>query len=121
MGHIFMLLPMLALLLFVFLPWQATLPLYLPIAIGSLAIARKVMQAQREPPASGQEAMVGDGAVVTSVGDGEAGVHYQGEIWQVVSSQPLHSGQQVVVEAVEGLTLRVAPQNEALHTEKVEA
>jgi rhodanese-related sulfurtransferase len=58
MPHIFMLMPVLGLLLFVFLPWQVAVILYVPIAIGSLIIARKVMQAQREPPVSGREAPI---------------------------------------------------------------
>jgi membrane-bound serine protease (ClpP class) len=117
MPHIFMLTPLLALLLFVFLPWQVALALYVPIAIGSLVIARKVMQAQREPPASGPETMVGDQAVVTTVDSQVAEVHYRGEIWRAVSSQPLHAGEPVRIEAVEGLKLRVAPEDESVHTE----
>ena len=109
MAHIFMFLPILALVLFLFLPWQWALPLYLPIAIGSAAIARKAMAAQREPPVSGEEAMIGDRAVVTSVRKREASVHYRGEAWRAVSSRPLHRGQQVVIEDIEGLTLRVMP------------
>jgi membrane protein implicated in regulation of membrane protease activity len=80
MPHIFMLMPLVALLLFVFLPWQGALALYIPIAIGSLAVARKVM------PASGPETMIGDQAVVTAVGSQQAKVHYRGEIWRTVSS-----------------------------------
>jgi membrane protein implicated in regulation of membrane protease activity len=112
MPHIFMLTPLLALLLFPFLPWQVALPLYVPMAIGSLAIARKVMQAQREPPASGREAMAGGQAVVISVNSQEVEVHYRGEIWRAISAQPLHVGQQVVIEAVRGLVLEVAPRSE---------
>jgi membrane protein implicated in regulation of membrane protease activity len=104
-----MLMPLLALLLFVFLPWQAALALYVPIALVSLAISRQVMRAQSGRPASGAEAMRGDWAVVTRAGEGEAEVHYRGETWHAVSSTPLQPGEQVVIEAVEGLTLRVAP------------
>jgi membrane protein implicated in regulation of membrane protease activity len=96
-----MLMPVRVLLLFVFLHWQVALLLYLSIAIGSLTIARKVMRAQREPPASGRQAMVGGRAVVTSVGDGgRARVHYKGETWRAVFYGPRHAGQQVVIESV---------------------
>jgi membrane-bound serine protease (ClpP class) len=104
-----MLMPLLALFLFVFLPWQVALPLYVPIALGSLALTRRMQQTQRETPASGREAMIGAQAVVTNVGHREAKVRYRGEIWRAVSAQPLRAGQQVVVEAVEGLILRVTP------------
>lgn len=109
MAHIFMFMPLLALVLFVLLPWQWALPLYLPIAIGSAAIARKAMRAQRQPAANGEEAMLGDRAVVVSVENRAAWVHYRGENWRAVSSHTLHRGQQVVIEDVEGLTLRVVP------------
>lgn len=109
MAHIFMFMPFLALVLFLFLPWQRALPLYLPIAISSAAIARKAMQAQREPPVSGEEAMIGDRAVVTGTGKRAARVHYRGETWRAVSSRSLHRGEKVVIEDVEGLTLRVMP------------
>jgi membrane-bound serine protease (ClpP class) len=112
-----MLIPLLALLLFVFLPWQMALLLYVPIAIGSLVIARKFMRAQREPPASGRESMAGAQAVVTSVAKGQAEVHYKGETWRAVSSQPLQTGEKVLIEAVEGLTLRVSPQNGSVDSE----
>jgi membrane-bound serine protease (ClpP class) len=113
-----MLTPFLALLLFLLLPWQVALPLYVPIAIGSLAIVRKVKQAQREPPANGREAMAGGPAVVTSVDHGLAEVHYKGETWRAVSSQPLQAGELVRIKAVEGLTLRVSPQDGSVRTEK---
>jgi membrane-bound serine protease (ClpP class) len=103
-----MLLPVLALLLFVFLPWQVALALYVPIALGSLAIARKAMQAQSAPPASGREAMIGDTARVVGTGDGAAEVHYHGEAWRAVSSDPLQVGQEVVIREVQGLTLHVS-------------
>jgi membrane protein implicated in regulation of membrane protease activity len=106
-----MLMPLLALLLFVFLPWQQALLLYVPVVIGSLAIARKAMRGQGEPPASGREAMAGEEAVVTSVENGHAGVRYKGETWRAVSDRPLQPGQQVLIKAVEGLTLRVSPQH----------
>jgi membrane-bound serine protease (ClpP class) len=117
MHHIFLLTPLLALLLFLFLPWQVALALYVPIAIGSLAIARQVVRAQRERPASGLEAMAGEQAVVTSVDYREAEVHYKGETWRAVSSQPLQTGEKVRIEAVEGLTLRVAPEDESVQPE----
>jgi len=117
MPHIFMLTPVLALLLFVFLPWRVAPPLYVPITIGSLAIARKGMQAQREPPGSGREVMIGEQTVVTSVSDEQAKVHYNGETWRAVSAQTLQTGEQAIIEAVEGLALRVSPEDGSVRTE----
>ncbi len=91
--------------------------MYVPIAVGSLAIARKVMRAQLGPPASGREAMARAQAVVVSVANGQAEVHYKGETWRAVSAQPLRIGEQVLIEAVEGLTLRVSPEDGSVRSE----
>jgi membrane protein implicated in regulation of membrane protease activity len=52
--------------------------------------------------------------VVASAGEGQAEVQYHGETWQAISSEPLHPGQAVVIEAVEGLALRVTPRQTSL-------
>lgn len=109
MHHIFMFMPVLSLALFFFFPWQWALPSYLPIAIGSLIIAYKAMQAQFQPPASGREAMVGNKAIAVSTEKGKVKVRYQGEIWNAHSKIPLNYGQQVMIESVIGLKLQVIP------------
>jgi membrane protein implicated in regulation of membrane protease activity len=109
MCHILIFIPLLALALFLFLPWHVALLLYLAFAIVALAIARKVVQAQRQPRASGEEAMIGGRAVVVSMGTRFVEVQYQGEIWRAVSSQALHLGQQVIIDNAKGLTLQVSP------------
>ena len=57
----------------------------------------------------GQGAMIGGQAEVVSSNDSQIEVRYHGEIWHAVSAQPLQSGQQVIIEDIEGLTLQVAP------------
>jgi membrane-bound serine protease (ClpP class) len=69
----------------------------------------KGLQALRRPPVSGENTMIGERAVVMDAIDGRIDVRYEGEIWQAVSSQPLHKGQRVTIEGVDGLTLQVAP------------
>jgi len=102
-------LPLLGLVLFKFLPWRAALPLYLVIVAVSSGLFWKVMQAQRRRPIIGKRAMIGDQAVVVSVKGDEVWVDYQGETWRGVSPKPLHQGQKVIIEGVERLTLRIAP------------
>ena len=68
-----------------------------------------MLQAQRQPPLIGTMAMVGGRAEVTSSKSEEVEVRYRGETWRAVSSQALQRGQVVVIEDVEGLTLRVTP------------
>ena len=109
MHHLLLFLPLLALGLFFVLPWQLALALYVPIAIGSLVAYRKAWQAQSRPQVTGKRAMIGDQAEVAGTDGDGAEVEYQGALWRAVSSQPLHPGQQVIIEAVDGLTLRVAP------------
>jgi membrane-bound serine protease (ClpP class) len=109
MHHLLLILPLLGLILFVFLLWQVALPLYMVMLIVSLAIYWKIIQAQRRRPVMGKRAMIGDRAVVVRIGGDAVEVEYEGEIWRAVSPEPLHQGQQVVIESVEGLILRVAP------------
>jgi len=104
-----LILPLLGLVLFKFLRWQIALPLYVVILIVSFGLFWKIMQAQRRRPIIGKRAMIGDQAVVVSVNGDEVKVDYHGETWSGVSSQPLHPGQQVIIEEVERLTLRLAP------------
>lgn len=111
MGHIFMFTPVLALVLFIVLPWPAALITYLPITLVSLVFAYKGMKAQYQPPISGQEAMIGTLAVVVSSDAQSISVRCQGEVWQAVSERPLQRHQQVMVENVAGLTLHVTPLN----------
>ena len=109
MHHLLLFLPLLALLLFYLLPWPVALPVYALILIGSIIGYWKALQAQRQPPLMGRKAMIGDRAVVVKAEKGELEVEYKGEIWNAVSPQPLQSGQEVIVEKVEGLVLQVTP------------
>ena len=109
MQHLLLILPLLGLILFVFLLWQVALPLYMVMLVVSFAIYWKIIQAQRRRPTNGRRAMIGGRAVVVSVKEGEAEVDYQGEIWHAVSSEPLKSGEQVIIQDVKGLILQVTP------------
>jgi membrane-bound serine protease (ClpP class) len=112
MHHSLILVLLLALLLFVFLPWQFALPLYVPILSIIVYSYWKIRQAQRQRPVVGEQSMIGDRALVVSSSREQIEVHYRGETWRAVSSQPVHRGQRVIIEGVEGLTLRVAPLDE---------
>jgi membrane protein implicated in regulation of membrane protease activity len=105
--HLLLLMPLLALGLFFLFPWPVALPLYGFLAVGSLIGYRKGIQAQRWPPVMGRKEMVGRRAKVVRVEEGNTEVEYLGEIWKAVSSYPLHPGQEVIIEKVEGLTLTV--------------
>jgi membrane protein implicated in regulation of membrane protease activity len=109
MHHLLLFLPFLALGLFIILPWPLALSLYLFILIGSIVGYWKALQALRQPPVMGRRTMIGDVAVVVRVEKAEVKVEYKGEIWSAISSGPLQPGQEVIIQKVDALTLRVAP------------
>lgn len=109
MYHWLLLIPILALLFFLLLPWPIAAPLFFVTLVGTLIAYWKGMQAQRRPRAIGEEKMIGDEATVYNFEKGRLTVTYRGDIWNAVSSQKLHRGQKVRIEAVEGLTLHVGP------------
>ena len=109
MYHWVLVLPLLGLILFMFLSWRLALPFYLAILVVSLGTYWKIVQAQRQRPAMGRRSMTGGQAVVVWVKGSDIEVEYKGETWRALSAQPLHQGQHVMIEGVEGLTLRVVP------------
>jgi membrane protein implicated in regulation of membrane protease activity len=109
MHHLLLFLPVLALGLFFWFPWQFALPFYIFILIFSIIAYRKALEAQRQPPVMGRREMIGERAVVIGAEKGKVEVEYKGEIWSAVSTQPLESGQEVIIEKVEGLMLKVGP------------
>ena len=76
-----------------------------------LVLGRLAHSAQRQPPVTGAQALVGQLARVrTSMTPSEPGlVDIRGEIWRAVSSVALPAGQPVRVLRVDGLTLTVEP------------
>lgn len=60
-------------------------------------------------PVTGAEAMHGKPARVRQWRGASGQVLVDGELWRAESEAPLSEGEDVVVEAVEGLTLKVGP------------
>jgi membrane protein implicated in regulation of membrane protease activity len=111
MYHWLLVLPLLGFILFMFLSWRLALPFYVVILVASLGIYWKIIQAQRQRPVTGRRSMIGGQAVVVWVKGSDIEVEYKGETWRALSPQALHRGQHVMIEGVEGLTLRVEPLN----------
>jgi membrane-bound serine protease (ClpP class) len=109
MQHVLMAMPLLALVFFLFLPWPEALALYIPTVAVSMFAYWKVLQAIFQQPVTGKKAMLGDRAEVVDPDGIQLEVRYHGEIWHAVSDQPLQPGQQVIIEDVEGLRVRVVP------------
>ena len=67
----------------------------------------KVMRAHRHKPATGQEGLIGqEGRSDSGIGAGGK-VFINGEYWNAWSNEPIAAGEKVVVEAVEGMRLKV--------------
>jgi membrane protein implicated in regulation of membrane protease activity len=82
-------------------------------AVWLLVLARhRILRHLRSRPRTGSEALVGHVAVVHSDGGPEPQVFLDGSLWRAEPSPmnheaELHEGDRVVVEGVNGLTLRV--------------
>ncbi|NOK37774.1 nodulation protein NfeD [Corallococcus exercitus] len=91
------------------LSWGVMLPTALVFAGTAAFIAYRSAQTRKLPQRGGDAGLVGEAGTalgpVTPAG-GEVFVH--GERWRAVSFTPIREGAQVVVRAVEGLTLTVA-------------
>ncbi len=88
---------------------RVSLWVILPTVAGVLAFFLGVtwlaLRAQLKRPSTGQEGLVGQRGLVVDPGR----VRVVGELWRAEGEAPLEPGQEVVVTAVEGLTLRVRP------------
>jgi membrane-bound serine protease (ClpP class) len=92
------------------------LPVVLVLSAGVLLLGRLGLAAQRQPPSTGVETLIGQEAQVRSPiapdMPGQVAVH--GELWQARSEEPIEAGAAVRITAVNGLTLTVAPRRSAL-------
>ncbi|HEY2777060.1 MAG TPA: nodulation protein NfeD [Gaiellaceae bacterium] len=88
-------------------PYSANVPVIIALTLligGFWALAvSKSIAARRAPVAVGPEQIVGLEGVVRANGN----VFVRGELWRVQSAEPLHVGDRVAVDALDGLTLAV--------------
>jgi membrane-bound serine protease (ClpP class) len=89
------------------LSWKVILMTVLVAAGFFVLIVRKAMTAQRRPLTTGREGLVGEeGSAQSPIADaGKVFIH--GEYWEACSDAPIAAGDKVVVEAVEGMRLKV--------------
>jgi membrane-bound serine protease (ClpP class) len=74
-----------------------------------LLTATYALRLKRRGPVSGRGSIVGGIGTAMQDFTGKGNVWLEGESWQAVSSAPVARDQQVVVRAMEGLTLHVEP------------
>lgn len=94
--------------------WRLSLGMIIPATLVTAAffifVVGAGLKAQFLSPKTGKESMIGQTArVIAATGPGAARVFVEGEYWNAVSPVDLAPGQQVEIEAVEGLTLKVKP------------
>ncbi len=89
----------------------AIVPAVLVLSVAMLLLGRLALAAQRLPPVTGVDALIGQRAQARStIVPGTSGlVAIHGELWRAESDASIEAGGFVRVTAVNGLTLKVAP------------
>ena len=90
---------------------SAIVPAVVVLSVGVLLLGRLALAAQRQPPVTGVDALIGQRAQARSTiapgAPGQVAIH--GELWRAESETPIEAGGSARVTAVNGLTLTVAP------------
>jgi membrane-bound serine protease (ClpP class) len=87
--------------------WAVSLVIILVLGFLVLAVLRIINTYHRQP-ATGKEELKGKTAEVRELLNPEGTVFYQGELWAAVSdSGRIEPGEEVIINKVEGLKLRV--------------
>ncbi len=113
MCHLIFLAPILAVPIFWLLPPSQALPIWLAVVAGTGLILWPVIRALRQPQAAGQEGMVGVRGKALTTLNPHGLVRCLGEVWGATAAEPIDSGEQVQILAVDRLRVRVgryAPQ-----------
>lgn len=91
------------------LPGQLILGIAVASALGFMGVIWLAARARKRPVVTGMEELVGNTAVAINDFRGRGQVRIRGEVWQAHSRWPVHRGQSVTVQAVDGLVLIVIP------------
>ena len=113
MCHVLLLLPLIALPVFGLLPISLAAPVYGAVLLVAASFYWNILRSAQRPKMNGAEAMLGARGRVVGRGERDVTVRFHGELWSAWPSGSLELGDEAVVEAVEGLRLRVAPVDDA--------
>jgi membrane-bound serine protease (ClpP class) len=93
--------------------YAVSLPLIVTLSVTTagffLFVVGAAVKARNRPVVSGLEELLGARGEVIEDFTGKGRIRIHGEIWWAESAVPLHGGDKVRVDAVEGLVLRVHP------------
>jgi membrane-bound serine protease (ClpP class) len=88
--------------------------------VGALIFVTAVVllaRTRRRSIATGREQMLNEPALAITDFEREGVVRAHGELWQAISSAPVHAGQRLRVVKVDGLTLQVEPDSTQTSTQ----
>jgi membrane-bound serine protease (ClpP class) len=89
-------------------PWLIVIVTVIVTALFAFVVSR-VVWAHRRQASTGREELAGKRAVTRGVLDPEGVVFFKGELWNAVSdSGRIESGEEVIIQSVDGLLLHVA-------------
>ncbi len=89
-------------------PLRTLVPAALLMGLGTFALVRLVIQAQRRRPLTGETALLGQRGIADTDLVPEGWIRVVGERWRACAeTPPVPSGEKVTVTGVDGLTLRV--------------
>jgi inner membrane protein len=107
MCHLILLLPLIALPIFWFLPLGPALLIYGAVLLISAWTYWYVMQSMRRPIVAGKEELLHSTGRVLEAHGNSAQVRVHSEIWSAVSAERLRTDDIVEVVGIDGLTLQV--------------
>ena len=107
MCHLLLVLPVVSLILFSFLPFNQALPLYLLILLFCAIFYWLIWKDMRKPVSTGIEGMIEGIGRVIEIGGKSAKIFYKGEIWDATSADQLSVGDSVEIARVERMTVIV--------------
>lgn len=87
--------------------WSVILITVLATAGFFVVVVAKAVKAHRRRPTTGMEGLIGLDGIAQGALDPGGKVFVRGEYWDAVSDEPIAAGSGIVVEAVEGMRLRV--------------
>lgn len=84
------------------------IPVTLVTALFFGVLLRLAYKAHKRKPVTGAEELLGmKGTAKTDIDSRDGLVMVHGELWKALSSEPIRAGEEVIVEGIEGLTLKV--------------
>lgn len=107
MCHILLVLPLVAVGVFLFLPFGQAVMLYLFILLLCAILYWLIWSDMRRPVTLGAEGMIGGAAHVIESRTGRVKVFYHGEIWEAICSETLAKDEKVQIVGMERMKLIV--------------